>query len=310
VGVQQAGVETIAAPPTGRILTKTELQALSRPSDLRGAVRLGVHVLFLAAGGVLVALAHGWLLLPAMIVLGIAQAALFAPVHETVHLTAFASRRANAVAGWLCACPSLLNWHFYTAFHIAHHRFTQDPARDPELMAPPPGTLDRYILRIVALPYWRTRLTVLWQGWTGGLRAYPFVTARNEASIVRSIRLMTVAVLALAGLSMAVVGWWAPLAFWLGPQLLGQPFLRLYLLVEHTGCSEDANGLTNTRTTLTHPLVRLVMWNMSFHAEHHLYPSIPFHRLPAAHEALRARLGVIQNGYARWHVGFLRQLRA
>ena len=53
----------------------------------------------------------------------------------------------------------------------------------------------------------------------------------------------------------------------------------------------DRNGLTNTRTTLTNAAVRLLMWNMPFHAEHHLYPSIPFHRLPDAHATLRDRLG-------------------
>jgi fatty acid desaturase len=121
---------------------------------------------------------------------------------------------------------------------------------------------------------------------------------------------MTVFVVALAALSAWLFGPWTPVLYWIGPQLLGQPFLRLYLLTEHTMCSEDDNGLTNTRTTLTNGLVRLLMWNMSYHAEHHLYPSIPFHRLPAAHEALRSRLGVIQNGYRRWHAGFIRTLRA
>ena len=29
---------------------------------------------------------------------------------------------------------------------------------------------------------------------------------------------------------------------------------------------------------MTNPAVRLLMWNMPFHAEHHLYPFIPFHR--------------------------------
>jgi fatty acid desaturase len=99
-----------------------------------------------------------------------------------------------------------------------------------------------------------------------------------------------------------------PLAFWIGPQLMAQPLLRLYLLTEHTGCTEDGNGVTNTRTTLTNPPARLLMWNMGFHAEHHLYPSIPFHRLADAHAALRPHLAVVQHGYARWHLGYLRSL--
>jgi fatty acid desaturase len=39
------------------------------------------------------------------------------------------------------------------------------------------------------------------------------------------------------------------------------------------------------------------MWNMPFHAEHHLYASIPFHALPAAHEKLRSYFTRVESGY-------------
>jgi fatty acid desaturase len=103
-------------------------------------------------------------------------------------------------------------------------------------------------------------------------------------------------------------GWATPLLFWIGPQLLGQPPLRAYLLAEHTGCTEDRNGLTNTRTTLTWAPVRLLMWDMPYHAEHHLFPSIPFHRLADAHALIRSRLEFLQPGYLRWNVTFARSL--
>ncbi|MDE4909309.1 MULTISPECIES: fatty acid desaturase [unclassified Methylobacterium] len=48
---------------------------------------------------------------------------------------------------------------------------------------------------------------------------------------------------------------------------------------------------------------------MPVHTEHHLYPSIPFHSLPDAHTAMRARPGVPQRGDNRWQVGFVRTLR-
>ena len=87
-------------------------------------------------------------LLPAMLALGLVQVALFAPAHEATHQTAFASRRANAAVGWLAACPSLLNLHFYTAFHFAHHRHTQIPGQDPELDMESPDDLGAYVRRI------------------------------------------------------------------------------------------------------------------------------------------------------------------
>src|ERR1700761_8862803 len=122
---------------TDRVLTTQELRSLQGRSNLRGVTRLGIHLALLIGAGWLVALASGWAILPAVFLLGVVQAALFAPAHETMHQTAFASRRANAIVGWLASCPSLLNWDFYAAYHLAHHRHTQMPGLDPELaMAP------------------------------------------------------------------------------------------------------------------------------------------------------------------------------
>ncbi len=206
-----------------------------------------------------------------------------------MHLTAFRSRRANAVVGWLAACPSLLNWHFYTAFHLAHHRHTQDPERDPELASPPPSTLDAYVWRVLALPYWRTRLQVARAGLRGDLSAYPFITDRAAPRIIRSIRLMCAVMLAGSVLSTLLVGWWAPLVFWIGPQLLGQPFLRALPARRAHALHHGRQRSDQHAHDADQRLIRLLMWNMPFHTEHHLYPSIPFHRLPDAHAAMRAR---------------------
>lgn len=86
---------------------------------------------------------------------------------------------------------------------------------------------------------------------------------------------------------------------WIVPALLGQPFLRLFLLAEHTDCPHVENMFENTRTTLTTRLVRLVAWNMPYHAEHHALPTVPFHKLPDLHEAVRKHLKRTADGYGR-----------
>jgi fatty acid desaturase len=86
------------------------------------------------------------------------------------------------------------------------------------------------------------------------------------------------------------------------------PLLRAYLITEHTLCSQDQNGLTNTRTTLAVFPIRLLMWNMPFHAEHHLFPSVPFHRLPALHLQIRDRIAHIAPGYIATNREILRAL--
>jgi fatty acid desaturase len=84
---------------TTRVLSGAEIRALSGRSDAKGAVRTLGHAAFIAVGVWLIVIADRWTLIPAMFVLGIALATLFAPTHETMHLTAFKSRRANAVVG-------------------------------------------------------------------------------------------------------------------------------------------------------------------------------------------------------------------
>lgn len=295
---------------TDRVLDPAALRALSGRTNADGTVRLGVHAGLLFGCGWLVAVAGPWMLLPAILVFGIVQVALFAPAHETMHQTAFASRRANAIVGWLTACPSLLNAQFYAAFHLAHHRHTQVPGRDPELDTPPPADLAGYVRRVLGIPYWRLRLRVIADCWRGDLSAYPYVGDAVRDRVVLSVRAMSLTMVGGSVVAAMLFGWATPFVFWIGPQLIGQPILRAYLLTEHTGCAQDRNGLTNTRTTLTNPVVRLLMWNMPFHAEHHLYPSIPFYRLADAHAVLRDRLAVVQPGYVRWNQDFIRRLAA
>ena len=39
------------------------------------------------------------------------------------------------------------------------------------------------------------------------------------------------------------------------------------------------------------PLFHWLGWNMQYHTAHHLFPSVPFHRLPALHRAIVAKTG-------------------
>ena len=58
---------------------------------------------------------------------------------------------------------------------------------------------------------------------------------------MRSVRAM-LAVLGVLGAGSIALRTDALLWYWLFPLALGLPFLRLYLLTEHTGCTEDDNG--------------------------------------------------------------------
>ena len=246
-------------------------------------------------------------LAPAMLLHGIILVFLFAPLHEAVHWTAFRRRRLNDAVAWACGALLMLPPAYFRAFHFAHHRHTQDPARDPELAAPKPRTLADYLWHVSGLPYWRERFVTTWRHACARVDE-PFIGARHRSAIVREARLL-LGLYLLAAVGSIALSSAALLYLWVGPALLGQPFLRLYLLAEHTGCPLVASMLENSRTTRSLAPIRRLAWNMPYHAEHHACPALPFHALPAAHRLLRARIAVQAPGYVAVQRAILAGLR-
>lgn len=286
-------------------LTRAERAALLRRSDLRGGLQLGAHLAAVAAAGTWVASgAPGWPL--ALPPLGVLTVFLFAALHECTHRTAFRTEAVNrcvaAAAGFLLLLPP----EWFRCFHAAHHRFTRDPDRDPELAAPEPRTPGRYALHLTGLPLWRSAARVLVANALGrcGDR---FVPPGSRAAVAREARLFLAGYAALAAGS-ALLGTGLLLWIWVVPALLGQPFLRACLLAEHAGCPRAADMLANSRTTLTAALVRRLAWNMPYHAEHHAHPAVPFHALPRLHALAAAHLKSTERGYARFHRRFAASL--
>ena len=279
------------------VVAPAVLGRLSRRSDVRGALQFAAHGACMCATGLLVWLAQPlwYLLVPAMALHGVTIVTLFAPMHEGVHRTAFASRTANEVLAWIAGLPSFYNSTYYWHFHSWHHRYTQDPDRDPELMFPKAANRLAYLREISGFTFWFRRAIDYPRLALGRVRNLPFVpdSARRGIALSMSVQLL----IYLAGAASIALGFRGVLFFWFLPALLAQPVLRALLIAEHSGCSQDRNGLTNTRTTLTWFPIRLLMWNMPYHAEHHLYPSIPFHRLPALHRELQDHLRHVARGY-------------
>lgn len=300
---------TAASPPPRDLLAGADMAALTRRSDARGASQLAGHAACIAATATLVGVAMplGWVfLLPAMLLHGVTLVTLFAPMHECVHRTAFASRGANLAVAWVAGTLAFYNSTFYRHFHAWHHRYTQDPARDPELLYPKAANRLAWLREVSGANFWWRRFLDYPRLAMGRLRGLPFLPERERGAVARSMTAQLLVYAAAAGAAM--LGVTGVFYFWFLPVVLAQPVLRAMLIVEHTGCSEDANGLANTRTTLASLPLRLLMWNMPFHAEHHLFPAVPFHRLPAVHRHVVPHLAHVAPGYAAANRDVLRSL--
>lgn len=292
-----------------QILSNEALVLLNARSNTKGFLQLMGHLVIAGCSGFVWATqgTHPWLAGPALIIYGFSLAAMFAPLHECVHRTVFTSNRVNDVVAWLAGLLSFYNSTFYRRYHKWHHRYTQIPDKDPELSDPKPSNWRAYLWEISGVPWWIGKVKGHTQIALGRLDTCPFIPDGVRAEVIRSTRLqLMVYVLAIAWSFYVQQPWF--LLYWVLPLAVGQPILRVILLAEHTGCTNDDNPLTNTRTTRTLFPLRFLMWNMPFHAEHHLYPSIPFHNLPEAHETLQHHLTQVHAGYGQVHRQILANL--
>jgi fatty acid desaturase len=280
---------------SSQILSAEDLGQLNAKSDLRGLGQLGGHLTVMGISGYLWSTQAWPMALPALVVYGFSLAAMFAPVHECVHRTAFASQQLNDGVGWWAGVLSGYNSTYYRRYHKWHHRYTRVPGKDPELTDPTPTNIWQYLWELSGVNWWRGKL--LGHARIAlGLLDEPFISESAKGEVIRSTRLQLLVYLGAIGLSVYFQQPWF-LTYWLWPLAVGQPILRFILLGEHTGCTLDNNMLTNTRTTLTLAPLRFLMWNMPYHGEHHLYPSIPFHLLAKAHALLRSHLTHVDPGY-------------
>ncbi|UWQ93207.1 fatty acid desaturase [Rhodobacteraceae bacterium M382] len=282
--------------------TKAQLTKRSDAAGLRHlALYLGAIALCMLGIAVKVPL---WPVL--MLPLGILLVFLFTLSHECTHQTPFETRWINEAVGHFCAVAIALPFVWFRYFHLAHHKFTNDPERDPELEhGPRPSTPGTWLIYLSGWGYWRAMLSTLITN-ARGQAAASYLPDRRQKDIQREARIL----LAIYGVALASL-LYSPLLLWvwLIPVLIGQPFLRAYLLAEHGLCPPVANMLENSRTTFTNRLVRFLAWNMPYHAEHHSFPNVPFHQLPAFHAITRAHLKSTSPGYAVFTGEYIKNLQ-
>ena len=287
------------------------LHAVSELRDGPGLVFLAGHAATLVATGWLVAASWGsWWAAPAVFIHGVVVVHLFAPFHEAAHGHAFRTPWLNHAVVWLTGVAIGIPPTFFKREHFAHHTHTNDPERDPQLI-PMAQSASGYVLYASALPYFRNLFGSLVRFAAGRFNETEagFLDAESRTRVRREAIAMWAVYGLLAAYSVAFESW-AVVLLWLLPRLAGEPVMRIIRMSEHVGCPRIDNVFRNTRTVLTLAPVRWLAWNMAYHAEHHAFPGVPFHRLGQLHEALKGDLEQLEHGYFRTHARLIRNAQA
>ncbi len=312
VGAPEPEVGSVARRPVG-LIGRAELERLSRRSDRPGIIYFSGHFALIGVGAWLSWLTFpGIAFVPVVLLHAVVIGFLFSPLHECSHGTAFRTRWLNEAALWITAIIYIVPPYYFRYFHLGHHRYTQVPGKDPSLVLPEPATFRQYLWYCAGLWFFWRNITWMVKH-AGGLvdpASALYVPKERRRLMVVESRVM-VAIYTLIGLVAIYAGIGTELLVcWLLPRVLGEPVQRILRVAEHVGCAESPDLLSNTRTTLSNRAVHAIAWQMPYHAEHHLFPNVPFHALPAVHRLVGSQVIVEPRGYLAGQREIISMLRS
>ena len=209
--------------------------------------------------------------------------------HECGHGTAFRTRWLNDAVYYLASFmllrpPTLWRWS-----HVRHHTDTLVVGRDPEIVFPRPSSplavLGVFVpVVILAKSLWRTARHAAGRIDDDTAELIPADQFRRLRWESRAY----IAALAAVAVWCAAAGSIVPALFIGLPTLYGAWLLMFFSVMEHAGRREDVlDHRLNSRTVYMNPVLRFLYSNMNYHVEHHIFPTVPYHALPALHEEIK-----------------------
>lgn len=313
------------------IFAPEQWKAITRVSRWRG-IALIVHawaVVALAAFGTALLWEFNWLLgaaatLPALAVIGGRQLGLAILMHDGAHGLLHPNRKTNNFLGqWLTGAATGSDLHAYRAYHLTHHKFTQQP-EDPDLSLSAPFPTSMQSLRRKAMrdltgqTFFKQRshqFAAAWRGLKAILRSQtgnafserdtsagrtfnpqsrsgidaPVANADGAKTTAYTVGRFLMVQIVLLTLSLSFLGW-VPYLLWLvALASTFQLFLRARNIAEHA-CTTTGSGdpFSHARTTYANWIERTTVapyW-VNYHSEHHLFMGVPCYNLPLAHALL------------------------
>ena len=257
-----------------------------------------------------------WWIVPVMLAYGpVLGVGCYSMSHECAHGTAFKSRWLNEALLWISSLVYTEEPIYRRCTHADHHTHTWITGQDSQMNPYLPMTLWGYVKELSGLYLFIENAKVLVRGALGKPKITDYQgKPQNTIPAVEVPKLMWNSRLYLAvygGLALwAILGQtWIPVIYFFLPRLIGQIWLQAGAIPQHAEMQADVADLRlSTRTWRTHPIVHFFQWNMAYHLEHHLYPTVPFHALPKLHAAVRDRTPAPAPGTIAVHVEILRAI--
>jgi len=269
---------------------RSAMLALMARTNRRAGIDLAIWILLLVLSGAwLVTTWLSWWTLPAAFIYGtLYGSACDARWHECGHRTAFASKRVNEIVYHVASFMTVREPVSWRWSHNRHHSETIIVGRDPEIAYPRPTAPWKIFAECFCLLSAYKEFGKYLTNFGGRLTAEEktFVPQREQGRAIfwGRVHLMVwflvilVSVLTKSALPLMLIGL---------PSFYGRWLLVATGITQHAGLEEDTfDHRENTRTVLMNPIVRFLYSNMNYHLEHHMFPAVPYYRLPELHRLI------------------------
>ena len=230
-----------------------------------------------------------WVVLPYMIYAVFYGTSSDSRWHECSHGTAFKTDWMNnlvyEVASFMVMRESVI-WRWS---HTRHHSDTIIVGRDPEIQIPRPPDLKGLALSLINYGGYMTYYPNLIRHACGHMSdaERTYVPDTEFGKIFRNARIC-VAIYLLVIVSAITLQTWIPIFLFMLPQFFGTWLMIVHNTTQHAGLAENVlDHRLNCRTVYMNPISRFIYWNMNYHVEHHMFPLVPYHRLPELHKAIK-----------------------
>jgi fatty acid desaturase len=273
-------------------LPTTVIRELSTLNPLRSSVAIATEWLGIVLAVVLYQRFLHPIFLPIVIMwIGARQHALGILMHEGTHYVLYKNRRLSAIVSELfLAWPVFITARMYRPSHFAHHRHV-NTEKDPDLMRKQSSVSEwqfpkswRALVALLAKDVFGLKTLQLFSDFEDMWdRKGPKEAGVDFYTVARTLYyILVLSVVTYFRLwPMFLLLWVVPILTWL------KMIMRIRSIAEHFAIEYD-HVYTHSRTTLPSFFERLFVAprNINYHIEHHLYPSVPFFRLPQLHALL------------------------
>jgi len=210
--------------------------------------------------------------------------------HESLHGTPFKTLWMNETLFHISSFLALMPARAWRWSHTRHHTDTLVEGSDTEVVMRPPTPIWQYFLIFFfnVKGLWGS-LKLLTRRAVGTLdeREKSFIPETEHGKVKWEARIYLILLLAVVAGCFWVGDIWPLLLIGL-PTVYGNMLIILVTITQHQGLYENVlDHRLNCRTFHTNPVIQFLYWNMNYHIEHHMFPMVPYHALPALHKEIK-----------------------